>query len=96
MITEHLCPDSCQLCDFQNCPIVSWIPCIDCNRIFKSQECFDRHKQNIGQGKSLCALLVKCCHCNCVVKRGKLHTYPISYHWYFGTIGVLQSVNLVI
>ena len=72
LVTEHLCPDSCQLCGFQNCPIVSWLPSIDCNRVFKSQECFDRHKQNIGQGKSLCALLVKCCHCNCVVKWGRL------------------------
>ena len=69
--TDHLCPDSCLLCCFQKCPIVSWISCTDCNRIFKSQECFDRHKQNLGQGKSLCALLVKCCHCNCVVKRGQ-------------------------
>ena len=70
-VTEHLCPDSCKLCYFPNCPIVSWLPCIDCNRVFKSQECFDRHKQNLGQGKSICALLVKCCHCNCVVKQGK-------------------------
>ena len=77
-VTEHLCPDSCKLCYCQNCPIVSWISCTDCNRIFKSQECFDRHKQNLGQGKSICALLVKCCHCNCVVKRGKLR--PDLHH----------------
>ena len=69
-VTEHLCPDSCLLCGFQNC--------IDCKRIFKSQECFDRHKQNIGHGKSLCALLVKCCHCNYVVKRGQLR--PDLHH----------------
>ena len=75
---DHICPDSCKLCYFPNCPIVSWRPCIDCNRVFKSQECFDRHKQNIGQGKSLCALLVKCCHCNCVVKRGRLR--PDLHH----------------
>ena len=77
-VTEHICPDSCKLCYFPNCPIVSWLPCINCNRVFKSQECFDRHKQNIGQGKSICALLVKCCHCNCVVKRGKLR--PDLHH----------------
>ena len=77
-VMEHLCPDSCQLCGFQNCPIGSWPPCIDCNCVFKSQECFDRHKQNIGQGKSLCALLVKCCHCNYVVKRGRLR--PDLHH----------------
>ena len=26
-VTNHLCPDSCLLCGFQNCPIVSWISC---------------------------------------------------------------------
>ena len=40
-VTDHLCPDSCLLCGFQYCPIVSWISCTDCNSIFKSQECFD-------------------------------------------------------
>ena len=39
-VTEHICPDSCKLCYFPNCPIVSWLPCIDCNRVFKSQEFF--------------------------------------------------------
>ena len=38
-VTEHLCPDSCQLCGFQNCPIVSWLPCIDCNRVFTRWSC---------------------------------------------------------
>jgi hypothetical protein len=31
---EHLCGDTCKLCHFQNCPIVSWISCSDCNRFF--------------------------------------------------------------
>jgi hypothetical protein len=69
---EHLCPNACQCCRFPNCPIVSWVFCVDCNRMFKSQECFDRHKQNIGQEGSVCASLVKCPHCNSVVKQGQL------------------------
>jgi hypothetical protein len=69
---EHLCPNACQCCRFPNCPIVSWVSCTDYNRIFKSQECFDRHKQNIGQEGSVCVSLVKCSHCNSVVKRGQL------------------------
>jgi hypothetical protein len=69
---EHMCPNACQCCRFPNCPIVSWVSCVDCNRMFKSQECFDRHKQNIGQEGSVCASLVKCPHCNSVVKRGKM------------------------
>ena len=42
------------------------------NRLFKSQECFDQHKQTIGQGKSLCTSIAKCDQCHNVVKRGRL------------------------
>ena len=69
---EHLCPNACQCCRFPDCPIVSWVSCTDCNRMFKSRECFDRHKQNIGHESSVCASLVKCMHCNSVVKQGQL------------------------
>ncbi len=73
-VRDHRCPDACKLCLFPNCPVVSWLPCVDCNRVFKSQACFDRHKRNIGNGKSLCASLVKCDKCNTVVKRGRLRS----------------------
>ena len=65
---DHMCPNACQCCRFPDCPIVSWVSCTDCNRMFKSRECFDRHKQNIGHESSVCASLVKCMHCNSVVK----------------------------
>ncbi len=42
----HLCPNVCRCCRFPDCPIVAWICCDDCNRLFKSQACFDRHKQS--------------------------------------------------
>ena len=69
---EHLCPNACPCCRFPDCPVVSWVFCTDCNRMFKSRECFDRHKQNIGHEGSVCASLVKCSHCNSVVKRCQL------------------------
>ena len=75
---DHICPELCKLCYFSNCPIDSWVPCTDCNRFFKSQECFDRHKQNIGQGKSLCASVAKCDQCHNVVRRGRLR--PDLHH----------------
>jgi hypothetical protein len=34
-VKNHLCGDMCKLCYFQNCPIVSWTPCSDCNRFLK-------------------------------------------------------------
>ena len=51
IIYDHLCPDLCKLCYFPNCLIDSWVPCTDCNHLFKSQECFNRHKQNYRAGK---------------------------------------------
>jgi hypothetical protein len=58
-VNKYLCGDTFKLCYFQNCPIVSWISCSDCNRIFKSQECFDRLKQNVGNAKSICMSTAK-------------------------------------
>ena len=64
---DHLCPNACKCGRFPNCPMVSWIHFDRCNRDFKSQECFDRHKHSVG--KSICAQLVKCPDCNTVVRR---------------------------
>jgi hypothetical protein len=75
---DNLCGDMCKLCHFQNCPIISWTPCTECNRIFKSQECFDRHKQNVGNAKSICLSTAKCPHCNRVFERTQLR--PDLHH----------------
>ena len=37
--------------------------------MFKSQACFDRHKQS--SEKSICATIVRCSECHKVVKRGQ-------------------------
>ena len=72
-IEDHLCGDTCKLCYTQNCPIENWVHCNDCNRFFKSTECFERHKANSGQSKSICASVIKCNECNLVVKRANQH-----------------------
>jgi hypothetical protein len=77
-VKNHLCGDTCKLCYFQNCPIVSWISYSYCNRIFKSQECFDRHKQNVGNAKSICLSTAKCPLCNRVFERTQLR--PDLHH----------------
>ncbi|CAB4015355.1 DNA polymerase [Paramuricea clavata] len=74
-VIDHLCADACKSCRFPNCPIVSWLPCVDCMRVFKSQECFDRHKQTVGSAKSICGSLAKCPDCHTVVKRGRLRQH---------------------
>ena len=71
-VIDHLCSDFCKLCRFPNCPIVLWIGCADCKRNFKSEACFSRHKETIGNAKSVSALLVKCSKCQKTVKRNRM------------------------
>ncbi|CAB3995103.1 DNA polymerase [Paramuricea clavata] len=66
---DHLCPNACPCCRFPDCPVESWVRCNDCNRMFKSQACFDRHKQS--SGKSICLTMVKCSECHRIIKRYK-------------------------
>ena len=54
-----------------NCPILSRVFCQPCSRWFNSQACYDRHKQATETAKSICDTLVKCTHCNTVVRRGR-------------------------
>ena len=74
-ITDHPCGDLCKLCHTQNCSIVEWKFCKDCNRFFKSDECFNRHKDDAGPAKSLCRALVKCKKCKRVVTRASLRDH---------------------
>ena len=66
---DHLCSSICKCCRFPDCPVGSWIHCNDCNRYFKSQTCFDRHKEFTGNAKPICAMLVRCSHCDRIVKQ---------------------------
>ena len=74
-ITDHPCGDLCKLCHIQNCPIVQWKHCQDCNRFFKSDECFVRHKDATGQKKALCTSLTKCQRCQRVITRVSLNDH---------------------
>ena len=74
-ITNHPCDDLCMLCHRQSCPIVEWIHCNDCNRYYKSQECYNHHKDDDGPAKSICRSLVKCQRCHRVVTRASLNDH---------------------
>ena len=75
---DHLCSSICKCCRFPDCPVGSWIHCNDCNRYFKSQTCFDRHKKFTGNAKPICATLVRCSHCDRIVKRHRRN--PEKHH----------------
>ena len=69
---EHRCPNQCKCCRFPTeCPEVSWLTCHDCHRLFKSQQCFEQHKQSRGVGRSVCESLIKCTKCQKTVRRCK-------------------------
>ena len=74
-ITDHPCGDLCKLCHTQNSPLVEWKFCKNCSRFFKSEACFDRHKDDAGPAKSLCRALVKCKKCKRVVTRASLRDH---------------------
>ena len=66
---KHLCPDACKCCGFRSaCPEESWIVCNECHRSFKSQQCYDRHKELRGEARSVCQNLIKCTQCNRAVQ----------------------------
>ena len=69
-VETHLCPNSCKCCGARPiCPELSWMPCNDCGRMFKSQQCYDQHKEPRGKARSVCQGWVKCPQCKKAVQR---------------------------
>ena len=66
----HLCEGMCTSCRSFNCNAhdsnidTNWyLECSQCNRGFNSQACYDRHKEPIGKGRSVCEGIKKCGKC---------------------------------
>ena len=64
--TDHLCTNMCRSCrgfgcDWENDGIV----CNECDRKFKNQSCYDRHKNEPinGGGRTVCQVIRKCENC---------------------------------
>ena len=62
---DHLCPTMCRSCRAFGCVYeAGGIVCNECNRLFKSQSCYDHHKEPInGGGRSVCEVIRKCEKC---------------------------------
>ena len=60
---QHLCKAMCKMCRSFDCPYVELQNCEECGRTFKSQACYDRHKEALGAGQSVCQLVKKCAEC---------------------------------
>ena len=64
---SHLCDAMCKMCRAFDCPFIEPRDCADCGRMFKSQTCYDRHKEPLGKGQSVCQLVRKCAECGASV-----------------------------
>ncbi len=53
----------CKMCRAFDCPFVELQNCGDCGRVFRSQACYDRHKEPLGAGQSVCQQVKKCTKC---------------------------------
>ena len=63
--SDHLCQDMCRSCRAFGCVLEGdGIVCNECDRLFKSQACYDHHKEPMdGGGRSVCQAIRKCEKC---------------------------------
>ena len=76
---QHSCKKICSVCENSKCELIGVndsIQCPDCNRTCRSKKCFDHHKKETPEMKSLCFRKYKCLQCNTVLlerKRSRKH-----------------------
>ena len=64
--TDHLCTGMCWSCRGFGCVLQGdGMTCNECDRLFKNQACYDRHKQQPinGGGRTVCEQIRKCPKC---------------------------------
>ena len=63
--TDHLCSSMCRSCRGFGCVLEGeGMVCSECNRVFKSQSCYDHHKEPInGGGRTVCEVIRECEKC---------------------------------
>ena len=64
--TDHMCKGMCRSCRNFDCHLQGdGIVCNECDRLFKNQVCYDRHKQQPinGGGRVVCEVIRKCPKC---------------------------------
>ena len=77
--TDHLCDGMCKSCRGFGCIIEdNGITCQECDRFFKNQTCYDRHRQEPinGGGRTVCEAVRKCPKCHHSMDVRKLNKHP--------------------
>ena len=73
--SDHVCPPMCSLCRGFGCDYeADGIACNECDRVFKNQVCYDRHKNEPmdGGGRTVCEAIRKCDKCKKVMDVRKI------------------------
>ena len=76
--TDHLCEGMCKACRGVGCIMENHgIICKECDRLFKNQTCYDRHKQEPvnGGGRTMCETVRKCPTCKKSIRVTKLKNH---------------------
>ena len=76
--TDHLCDGMCKSCRGVGCTLENnGIICKECDRLFKNQVCYDRHKQEPidGGGRTVCQAVRKCPECHKSMEVRQLRTH---------------------
>ena len=73
--TSHLCKGQCRSCRGFECVLQGdGIRCNECDRMFKNQACYDRHKEPIdGGGRTVCEAIRKCPKCGKAMPISKIN-----------------------
>ena len=73
--SDHVCTPMCSLCRGFGCDFeANGIACNECDRVFKNQACYDRHKNEPmdGGGRTVCEAIRKCDKCKKVMDVRKI------------------------
>ena len=73
-ISDHLCDAMCRSCRSYDCVIEGdGVVCGECERWFKSKDCYDSHKENLISTRTVCQTIRKCEKCGKVMDVRKLN-----------------------
>ena len=72
--TDHLCNAMCRSCRSYDCVTDGkGVICNECERWFKSKDCYDHHKEPVAGGRSVCQTIRKCEKCGMATDVRKLN-----------------------
>ena len=91
--TDHLCPERCTSCGRFDCVPGVTVKCKECDRTFKSETCYDHHKEPVGRARSVCQTIRKCEKCGKAMDVRQLNVKSHICGKKCSTCGVILNVK---